>query len=176
MRTAKINRLSLVAKSASVVTTLLLVTVFASGCYQSEFAVDPAPQADADANALGTWRCVGPDKSDDAFTLTVERPNDRRYRVTMQESNKEVEAYEAYVSVVNGTHIVNVKNPAEKHKPWVFARFTVLQSKALLVELVQERLLKGVAATPVALRTVIERELLNPALFDDPMVCIRMTP
>jgi hypothetical protein len=155
-------------------TILLIVAGLATGCYESEFPLDPAPQVQTDSRLMGAWRCVTPDANDEASTLTVDGSQGRTYAVTLQESGKPPDRYEGYTSSLKAMTLVNLRNIAATPKRWVFIHYAFLQPNILLIQVVHERLLKGVAKSPAAVRKTIERERLNPELYEDSIVCVRM--
>jgi hypothetical protein len=153
--------------------TLLVVAGLVAGCYESEFALDPAPQLQTDLGLMGSWRCVSPDATDEAITLTVDSSQARRYAITWQESGKPPDRFEGYASSLKGTTLVNVRDLAAITKPWVFIRYTLLQPNVLFIQVVHERLLKDLVQSRDAVRNTIERERLNPALYEDSIACMR---
>jgi hypothetical protein len=96
------------------------------------------------------------------------------YAITWQESGNPPDRFEGYASSLRGTTFVNVRDLTATTKPWVFIHYTLLQPDALYIRVVHERLLKGSIQSRVAVRNIIERERLNPALYEDSIVCIRM--
>jgi hypothetical protein len=155
-------------------TILFIIAGLATGCYESEFPLDPTPQIQTDSRLVGAWRCVTPDANDAASTLTVESSQGRTYNVTLQESGKSPDRYEGYNSSLKAITLVNLRDVAATQTRWVFVHYEFLQTNVLLVRVVHERLLKGVAKSPAAVRKIIERERLNPALYEDSIVCVRM--
>ena len=153
--------------------TLLVLAGVVAGCYESEFALDPAPQLQTDSRLMGSWRCVSPDATDEAITLTVDPSQARTYAITWQESGKPPSRFEGYTSTLKGTTLVNVRDLTATTKPWVFIQSTLLQPNILFIRVVHERLLKGSVQSREAIRNTIERERLNPALYEDSIVCMR---
>ena len=153
---------------------LLIVAGLATGCYESEFPLDQAPQVQTDSRLVGAWRCVTPDANDEASTLTVDGSQGRTYAVTLQESGKPPDRYEGYTSSLKAITLMNLRDVAATPTRWVFIHYAFLQANVLLIQVVHERLLKGVAKSPAAVRKTIERERLNPALYEGSIVCVRM--
>ena len=122
---------------------------------------------------MGSWRCVSPDATDEAITLTVGPSQPRSYAITWQESGKPPDRFEGYASSLKGTTLVNVRDLTATTKPWVFIHYTLLQPNVLFIQVVHERLLKGSVQSREAVRNTIERERLNPALYEDSIVCMR---
>jgi hypothetical protein len=58
-------------------------------------------------------------------------------------------------------------------KPWVFARYALLQPNVLQVQVVSDKALSGVEASPAAVRRAIEGRRKDPGLFDDVFTCVR---
>ena len=154
---------------------LVMTAALAAGCYESASPLDPAPQVDIDARLLGAWRCVSGAASDEGVTVTVARSGARSYAVAVKERDQEPDRYEGYATSLNGTMVMNLRNLRDSAKPWSFIKVDVLQPRVLFVQYISDTLLKGVAATPAAARTAIARERLNPALYEDLCVCIRLT-
>jgi hypothetical protein len=157
-------------------TILLSMAVLAMGCYESEFPLDPAPQIQTDSRLIGAWRCVTPDASDEAFTLTVDGSGERTYAITWKESGKPRDRFEGYASLLNATTLVNLRDVAATPKRWYFIHYAFLRTNVLLIRVIHERLLKSVVQSPAVVRTTIEREQLNPALYEDSSVCVRTQP
>src|SRR5262245_64593870 len=135
-------RSTFIMRDAFLRITLLVVGGLVAGCYESEFALDPAPQLQTDSRLMGSWRCVSPDATDEAITLTVGPLQDRTYAITWQESGKPPDRFEGYASSLQGTTLVNVRDLAATTKPWGFIQYTLLQPNVLFIQVVQERLLK----------------------------------
>src|SRR5688572_29911253 len=68
----------------------------------STVPLDPKPQADLDPRLIGAWRCLPPEAAadDDPVNITIAPPRDRVYAITIAESGKEPDAYEAHGSTV----------------------------------------------------------------------------
>ncbi len=153
---------------------LVMTAALAIGCYESASPLDPAPQVDIDARLLGAWRCVSGGSSDEAITVTVARSGARSYAVASKERDHEPDRYEGYASALNGSMVMNLRNLKGGAKPWSFLRVDILQPNVLFVHYLSDALLKNVAWTPAALRAQLERERLNPALYEDLCVCLRL--
>src|SRR5262245_33653590 len=163
------------ARGALLRSALCLSTILSAACFESPFPLDPAPQTDIDARLPGAWHCIGPDADDRDMTLTITRTRDRVYALTFQEyGEQEPDRYEAHASLVGGAPLVNVRNVKPSEKPWAFVRYTLLQPKVLQLQIVDEKALKGVAASPAAVRQAIEKRIKDPALFLDACTCVRM--
>jgi hypothetical protein len=148
----------------------------AAGCYESPVPLDPAPQADIDAAAVGSWRCLGssPDADGEAVTITVARTRDRVYEADFIEEGKEPDRYEAYASLVKGKPVMNVRDlGATNGKPWTFARYELLRPDVLEIRVAADDALKGGEPTAAALRKRIEAMSGDPRLFEGYCVCVR---
>jgi len=157
-------------------TILLSMAVLGIGCYESEFPLDPAPQIQTDSRLMGAWRCVSPDAGDEAFTLTVDGSRDRTYAITWKESGKPPDRFEGYASSLKATTLVNVRDVAATQKRWYFIHYVFPRPNVLLIRVIHEGLLKGVVQSPATVRRTIEREQLNPSLYEDLIVCVRRQP
>ena len=153
---------------------ICLSAYLAAACYESPFPLDPMPQTDIAPALPGAWHCVSSDPGDRDMTLTIARMRDRIYTVTFQEFNQEADRYEAYASVVVGTTLVNLRSVKPSAKPWIFIRYALLQPKVLQIQVVDDKALKDVGASPVAVRQAIERQMKDAALFADACTCVRM--
>ena len=136
----------------------------------SPVPLDPKPQADLDPRLVGAWRCLPPEAAadDEPITLTVAAPRERVYTVTMAETGKEPDEYEAHGSTLGGRTIANVRDLGAKDKPWDFAEIEFLRPNVLLIRLAGEDAFKGVAPTPAALR----ERMGKPGAFSDFAVCV----
>jgi len=85
----------------------------------------------------------------------------------------EPDRLEASASSLKETTFVNVRDLAATTKPWLFIHYTLMQPDVLRIRVVHERLLKDAIQSRAAVRNIIERERLNPALFEDSVVCSR---
>ena len=161
---------------------LAAVVVLATGvgCYSSEVPLDQTPQASIDRGLVGAWRCLsfGAGADAEATTVTVGRETDLVYAITLQEGQKEPERYQAHASLLKGTTLLNVKDldPRLPAKPWTLARYSLLLPDVLHVQVVGEKLLKGVEPSPASLRQALERLSERRDLYQDLMVCVRVPP
>jgi hypothetical protein len=152
-----------------------IAIAMAPGCYESDFPLDPAPRLEVEPAWLGTWRCLpfNADADEDPATVRVKRGAERRYDITWQESGKDPERYEGFTSSVRGIQFMNIKLKDGKDNEWVFLRPTLLRPNVLQVQIVDRDALKGVDASPRAVRRAIERQLSSAALTVDFCVCVR---
>lgn len=136
----------------------------------SPVPLDPRPQADLDPRLVGAWRCLPPEAAadDEPITLTVAAPRERVSKVTMAETGKEPDEYEAHGSTVGGRTIANVRDLGAKDKPWDFAEVEFLRPGVLLIRIAGEDAFKGVALTPAGLR----ERMGKPGAFSDFAVCV----
>lgn len=155
---------------------LLVVALLSAGCYQSSFPLDPKPAGAVDPKLLGAWHCVS-GSSDDAVTVTMARAREGVYAVTLKEKGADPDRYEIHASRVGGQEFLNIRELDTKSStPWSYGRSTLFSPDALQLQLVDESVMKGVAATPAAARAAIEKRLNDPALFvKGPIVCVRAT-
>ena len=155
---------------------LLIVLALASpalGCYQSESPLDATPRSPMDSRLIGAWRCVGPDKSDDAITVTTVASANRMVAVTWEEPGKKPDHYEGYLVGLKGTTVIDLREvPATPTSQWSLVHLDFLQPDIALIKVVNETLLKGLG--PAAIRATLEQQRSNAALYEkDPLVCIR---
>ena len=155
----------------------LVVALSASGCYESDFPLEPAPQVAVDASLLGTWRCLpsDADPQEGPATVVVESARERVYSVTWLEEGQNPDHYQAYASSVRVPRLLNIQEVKEGvgSTTWVFARYTLLRPHVLQLQLVSEKALENVEKSPPAVRKAIERLQGNPSLYEDFCVCVR---
>ena len=144
----------------------------ASGCYQSDSPLDASPQSPIDARLIGAWRCVGPDRDDDAITITTAASAKGLYAITWEEPGKKPDRYEGYVVALQGTTVINVRETSTPPSQWSLVHVDFLQPDVALIKVVNETLLEKRSAT--AVRATLEQQRANPALYEkDPLVCLR---
>ena len=154
----------------------LVLVVFAGlagGCYESDFPLDSSPQVQTDARLPGAWRCVGPDPSDDAISITATASASRSYAITWEESGRKPDHYEGYVSSLKDSIVFSIREtPVTAESHWYFVHVVPLQANVAMIQMVHEGLLKGLDRA--AVRTTLEQQRENPALYEEePLVCIR---
>jgi hypothetical protein len=158
-------------------TATVFAAVLATGCYESDVPLDPAPTAEVDEAWLGTWRCLPfeADADEDPATLTIRRGPERRYDVAWQEAGKAPDRYEAFASTVGGAPFFNVQEvkPTGERGKWVFLRTALLRRAILHVQVVADDALKATEHSPSALRHSIERQIASERLTMDFAVCVR---
>lgn len=87
---------------------------------------------------------------------------------------KDPDRYEAHVSLVKGTRVVNVRDLSSSNgKPWAFATYALLRPDVLEFRIANDEAFKGVEATPPALRKRFEGMAGDPRLFTGYCVCVR---
>ena len=156
---------------------LTLAYFFATGCYESNFPLDAAPQIDIDARIMGGWRCMfaEPD-ANRVFALEVKPSGNRLYQATTMVAGGDLGRYQLYASSFRGSPVVNVRSlqaePGEK--PWVFLRYEFLKPDVLHVQAIREAALQGVQETPSAIRKSFEKPADDEELFEDAFVCLRV--
>lgn len=155
---------------------LLVVAFSLAGCYQSSFPLDVKPATAVDPKYLGAWHCVS-GSSDDAVTVTIGRAREGVYDVSLKEKGEDPDRYEIHASKVGGQEFLNLRDMGTKSsQPWSYGRSVLLRPDVLQLEMVDDAAMKGVAATPAAVRAAIEKKLNDPALFSKgPIVCVRAT-
>jgi hypothetical protein len=144
----------------------------AAGCYDANAAIDASPLVPNDPHLIGTWRCVGPATTENAFTITAANDTARTYAITFQATGEQPEHMHAFTSAVKGATFLNVRDSGSGTSPWNIVRYVFLRPDVVEIRVVEETLFEKVA--PTAVRATLERELNNPKLFDDraPMVCV----
>jgi hypothetical protein len=154
-----------------------LISAVAGGCYEVAFPLDVSPRTPLDQKLLSTWRCVTPSMDTEALTLVIGRAREGVYAVSVQEPGDPPDRYEAHGSEVAGETLLNVKDLKDaggvSPKPWVFVRYFLLKPDILHVQVVSDKALDGVEASPAAVRQAVERRRKDPALFADVFTCVR---
>jgi hypothetical protein len=152
---------------------VLGLTSLAPGCYESATPLNGPQQAPLDSRLIGAWRCVGPDTSDDAMTITTARSPNGTYAITWEEPGKKPDHYEGYLAGLKDTMVLNVREvTTSKASQWSLVHVDLLQPDIALIKVVSETLLEG--QSPAAVRTTLEQQNANPALYEKvPLVCIR---
>jgi len=152
------------------------MAILLSACY-SEFPLDQTPQVELDPSILGTWRCLPPDPKPDTDPLTfvVATARPKVYSIRLEAKDEQPLLLEAYLSVVNGRPVLNVRDldPRGPSKPWLFARYSLLLPNVLRAQIVQEDLLKSVEQTPAGYRRVLGSSAAQSSGYEDYAFCIR---
>lgn len=158
--------------------SLAVLALVASGCYESEFPLDPAPLVDVTPGLLGTWRCLPLDgDADEKPALLAIAPDARAryYDATWLEPGDEPDRYEAFASNVGDSTLMNIRDrrPGSAPAKWVFGRVTLLRPNVLQVQIADDKALADVERSRSALRAAFERRGTNPGLFTGGCVCAR---
>lgn len=159
----------------------IAVAGLATGCYESDFPLDPEPLIDLNPAVLGTWRCLPLDGDPDELpvTLTLARSSRPRvYDVVWHEPGDTPDRYDAYASVLRGTTLQNVRerNAGGLTGKWVFMRATLARPNVLHLQVVADAAMAGVARSAGAVRDAVERQRETAALYKDVAVCARAKP
>lgn len=136
----------------------------------SPVPLDPKPQADLDPRLVGGWRCLPPeaDPDDEPINITVAPPRERVHAVTMAETGKEADAYEAHGSTLGGRTIVNVRDLSGGEEPWDFVEYEFLRPNILRLRIALGDTSDDTKPTPAILR----ERLGKPGAFGDFAVCV----
>lgn len=160
---------------------LLITTGVAAGCYESEVPLDPSPGVEVDAAIIGVWRCLPfeADPSEAPATVTVARgPAPRTFTAVWEEPGDAPDRYEGYASTVGRVSYLNTRERKADGSlsAWFFTRPTLLRPNALLLQVVDEQAMTGVAKTAAALREALRARQDDPALLTDGALCARARP
>lgn len=154
-----------------------LAALALGGCYESEFALDAAPQVAIDPAVLGTWRClpIDADADEQPATMVVARAGSRAYAVTWREGEKPPDRYEVFPSRLKGARMLNIRELPESgaDRKWVFGRYASPRPKVLYLQIVNDKALSGVKKTRGSVRQAIARLQKSPALYTDFTVCAK---
>lgn len=153
----------------------LLVFGFApmAGCY-SDFPLDASPQLQLDQRLLGMWRCIpmGADETESAtVTVDADSVQARSYVLNWQETGKDPESYQAFVSSVSGKTVLNVRERGKADGQWAFLRYALLRPNLVHLELVNYELFEGAESSHAAARAALKRGGTDD--FDEFAVCVR---
>jgi hypothetical protein len=155
-----------------------LVAVLTAGCYESDFPLDPAPTADVDHGAIGTWRCLLLDADADEVpvTLTVSGGEGRRYQALWQEPGDAPDRYDVYASVLGGGTLLNVRERGDAGPTgsWTFLRYALMRPNVLHLQVVADTAMTGVDKAPAAVRAALERRSTDATLYSDVCICARV--
>lgn len=157
---------------------LLIAAGLAAGCYESEVPLDPAPAVDVDAAIFGVWRCLPfeADPSESPATVTVARgAAPRTFTALWEEPGDSPDRYEGFASTVGRVAYLNTRERKADGSlsAWFFMRPTLLRPNALLLQVVDDKAMSGVAATAAAIREALRRRQDEPALLTDGALCAR---
>jgi hypothetical protein len=153
------------------------IATFAAGGCLSPVPLDMTPDVKFDTLLLGEWECQNTmgEKGTETGELTVTPIDELRLLVEVREPKLDPQHYEAYASTVTGFMLFNVKAAKDtlplEPQEWVFVRATFSGDKLRLQAPGDDQPIK--AATPAALRSLLEPELKKPGYFLDVAVCGR---
>lgn len=154
------------------------LAVLGTGCYESDFPLDPEPLIDLNPAVLGTWRCLplDGDPEEQPVTLTLTRSGRPRvYDVVWHETGDTPDRYDAYASVLRGTTLLNVRgrNDSGLVGKWMFTRYTLVRRNVLHLQVVADTAMAGAGTSATAVRDAVERQRESAALYTDVAVCAR---
>lgn len=160
---------------------LLITAGLAAGCYESDVPLDPAPQGDVDAAIFGVWRCLPfeADPSEAPATVTVAHGTaPRTFTAVWEEPGDTPDRYEGFASTVGRIAYLNTRERRADGSlsAWFFMRPTLLRPNALLLQVVDDKAMAGVAKTAAALRDALRAKQDDPALLTDGALCARAKP
>lgn len=160
---------------------LLITAGLAAGCYESDVPLDPAPQGDVDAAIVGVWRCLPfeADPSEAPATVTVAHGTaPRTFTAVWEEPGDTPDRYEGFASTVGRIAYLNTRERRADGSlsAWFFMRPTLLRPNALLLQVVDDKAMAGVAKTAAALRDALRAKQDDPALLTDGALCARAKP
>lgn len=160
---------------------IVMLALLASGCYESDVPLDPEPRQDVDPAFLGVWRCLPVDGAPDeaAATLTVTRGTaPRTYAARWQDEGDTPDRYEAYASTVDAVRYLNTRELHDDGhaSSWFFLRPTLLRPNALLLQVVADSAMTGVARSAAGLRAALQQRQASAALLTDGALCARARP
>jgi hypothetical protein len=155
---------------------IYVAALAASGCL-SAVPLDPSPQIKVDKSFLGFWDCSDPlaEPGTGKSELTITALDEFRFLVEAREPKEEPEFYEAHASSLQGATLFNVKaakdSPVLEPHEWTFVRATLSGDKLRLEMPSDDTPIK--AASPAALRGLLEADIKKPGYFLDLVVCER---
>lgn len=160
---------------------VVLLAALASGCYESDFPLDPEPRHDVDPALIAVWRCLPMDAepTEAAATLTITRGTaPRTFAAIWQDEGDTPDRYDGFASSLDGVVYLNVRERADggREHPWFFMRPTLLRPNALHLQVVAEAAMSGVEKTPAAVRAALIRRRADTRLLTDGALCARARP
>lgn len=148
----------------------------AIGCL-SPVPLDTSPAFKVDSWLVGDWDCqnVMGEKGTETGELTITPLDESRLLVEVLEPKQDPEHYEAHASTIGGMTLFSVKAAKDtlplEPQEWAFVRATLSGDKLRLQAPSDDQPVK--AASPAALRSILENNLKKPGYFLDVAVCER---
>jgi hypothetical protein len=164
------------ARSSRIVVAVVALAVV--GCYDFKAPVDARPQQPIDEALLGPWRCLQaePETDSRAFSVEFVGASERSYRIRFTADDKPSQEMPAYVSVVAGGRILNVRDPEDPPSgdPWTLVRYSFLQPTVLRLEVIDDKPFIGDDGSASELRAALEKAGHDSPAYEDIGVCIRV--
>ncbi|MCG2721128.1 MAG: hypothetical protein L6290_03805 [Thermodesulfovibrionales bacterium] len=148
---------------------ILAISIFLCGCpLESEFPLSIPETAQLDRDLIGNWKFINPEKEEVA-TITISPFNDHELIIISPEENKNISAYRAFVTCLNGEKFLNVQEieKSEDNRHWLFVNYSIRDNR-LTLRILEDTLMKNKKIdTPQALSRIIEKNLKNKDLYSE---------
>lgn len=148
---------------------ILAISIFLCGCpFESEYPLSIPETAQLDRDLIGTWKFMNPEKEEVA-TITISPFNDHELIIISIEENKNISAYRAFVTCLNGEKFLNVQeiDQSEDKRHWLFVNYS-LTGNRLTLRIVEDTLMKnGKIDTQQTLSGFIEKNLKHKDLYGE---------
>ncbi|MDQ7786295.1 MAG: hypothetical protein RDU01_01685 [Thermodesulfovibrionales bacterium] len=146
---------------------ILAISIFLCGCpLESEFPLSIPETAQIDRELIGNWKFINPEKEEVA-TIAISPFNEHELILISLEVNKNISAYRAFVTCLNGEKFLNVKeiDQSEDERHWLFLNYSI-RGNRLTLRILEDTLLKNEKIdTPQALSRLIEKNLEGKGLY-----------
>jgi len=148
---------------------ILAVSIFLYGCpLESEFPLSIPETAQLDRDLIGNWKFINPEKEEVA-TIAIYPFNEHELIIISREENKNIFAYRAFVTCLNGEKFLNVQeiDQTEDKRQWMFVNYSI-RGNRLTLRILEDTLMKNRKIdTPQALSGFIEKNLKDKNLYGE---------
>lgn len=157
----------------------LVLTLALWGCYESQFPLGPPEEGTIDRRLPGNWRCLQSGEGENKpFLLSIIPFDGKQYYAGLLMEGEKPVHYRAFSASVKGMTLLNVQEinseTVSESRRWIFVRYSLLRPNVLLVEIVKDAPFKGIDASPLSVREVVERDIRNPELYQDFCTCVKI--
>jgi hypothetical protein len=146
---------------------ILAISIFLCGCpLESNFPLSIPETAQLDRDLIGNWKFINPEKEEVA-TIVISPFNDHELIIISPEENKNISAYRAFVTCLNGENFLNVQeiDQSEDKRQWMFVNYSI-RGNRLTLRILEDTLMKNRKIdTPQALSGLIEKNLKDKDLY-----------
>jgi hypothetical protein len=139
--------------------------------YQYDAPLGTPSGASLDPKLLGKWRCVAAGE-EKAALISFHAFDEKQYSVILDAEGDKPSAVRAFTTPV--AQLLNVQDVDEREaagRKWGLARYRLIGTGALVIELLKDDALAGVA--PAAAVETLRKKLDSPVLYDSFVACAR---